>query len=126
WHLAHGIVTIPKSVTPSRIVENLEAADVKLTAEEVAAIDALDRPDGRGGFDPAQRRDGRGTGLCSTASTDPPRAPSSAKCGVSGRIATTSQSSMLAPAAGAPSSMPAPGRPGHGAAPRARCGWAPQ
>src|SRR5690625_3972284 len=57
WHLAHGIVTIPKSVTPSRIVENLEAADVKLTAEEVAAIDALDRPDGRGGFDPAQRRD---------------------------------------------------------------------
>src|SRR5699024_12540113 len=57
WHLAHGIVTIPKSVTPSRIVENLEAADVKLTEEEVAAIDALDRPDGRGGFDPAQRRD---------------------------------------------------------------------
>ena len=57
WHLAHGIVTIPKSVTPSRIVENLEAVDVTLTAEEVAAIDALDRPDGRGGFDPAQRRD---------------------------------------------------------------------
>src|SRR5690625_2245490 len=57
WHLAHGIVTIPKSVTPSRIVENLEAVDVTLTAEEVAAIDTLDRPDGRGGFDPSQRRD---------------------------------------------------------------------
>src|SRR5699024_6784365 len=28
WHLAHGIVTIPKSVTPSRIVENLASVDV--------------------------------------------------------------------------------------------------
>ncbi|MGO1285452.1 MAG: aldo/keto reductase [Brachybacterium sp.] len=55
WHLAHGIVTIPKSVTPSRIVENLASVDVTLTAEEVAAIDALDRPDGRGGADPATK-----------------------------------------------------------------------
>lgn len=53
WHIAHGIVALPKSVTPSRIVENLEAAEIELTAEEVAAIDALDRPDGRGGADPA-------------------------------------------------------------------------
>src|SRR5699024_7904545 len=55
WHLAHGIVTIPKSVTPSRIVENLASVDVTLTADEVAAIDALDRPDGRGGAAPATR-----------------------------------------------------------------------
>ncbi|ASK65727.1 oxidoreductase [Brachybacterium avium] len=55
WHLAHGIVTIPKSVTPSRIVENLAAVELRLTAEEVAAIDALDRPDGRGGADPATK-----------------------------------------------------------------------
>src|SRR5699024_4347133 len=55
WHLAHGIVTIPKSVTPSRIVENLTSVDVTLTPEEVAAIDALDRPDGRGGADPATK-----------------------------------------------------------------------
>ena len=55
WHLAHGFVTIPKSVTPSRIVENLASVDVTLTAEEVAAIDALDRPDGRGGADPATK-----------------------------------------------------------------------
>ena len=55
WHLAHGIVTIPKSVTPSRIVENLTSVDVTLTSEEVAAIDALDRPDGRGGADPATK-----------------------------------------------------------------------
>ena len=55
WHLAHGIVTIPKSVTPSRIVENLAAVELTLTAEEVAAIDALDREDGRGGTDPASK-----------------------------------------------------------------------
>ncbi|HEX7352575.1 aldo/keto reductase [Brachybacterium sp.] len=55
WHLAHGIVTIPKSVTPSRIVENLAAAELELTAAEVAAIDELDRPDGRGGADPATK-----------------------------------------------------------------------
>ena len=55
WHLAHGIVTIPKSVTPSRIVENLAAVELTLSAEEVAAIDALDREDGRGGTDPASK-----------------------------------------------------------------------
>ena len=55
WHLAHGIVTIPKSVTPSRIVENLAAVEQKLTADEIAAIDALDREDGRGGTDPASK-----------------------------------------------------------------------
>lgn len=55
WQLAHGHVVIPKSVTPSRIEENLGAKDVALAPEEVVAIDALDRPDGRGGMDPAQR-----------------------------------------------------------------------
>lgn len=55
WHLAHGIVTIPKSVTPSRIVENLAAVELELTADEIAAIDALDREDGRGGTDPATK-----------------------------------------------------------------------
>ncbi|MGP5639564.1 aldo/keto reductase [Brachybacterium tyrofermentans] len=55
WHLAHGVVTIPKSVTPSRIVENLAAAELELTADDVAAIDELDRSDGRGGADPATK-----------------------------------------------------------------------
>ena len=55
WHLAHGIVTIPKSVTPARIVENLAAAELTLTSEEIAAIDELDRPDGRGGAAPAAK-----------------------------------------------------------------------
>lgn len=55
WHLAHGIITIPKSVTPSRITENLAAVELELTDEDVAAIDGLDRPDGRGGADPATK-----------------------------------------------------------------------
>ena len=55
WHLAHGFVTIPKSVTSWRIVENLAAAELQLTAEEIAAIDGLDREDGRGGSDPATK-----------------------------------------------------------------------
>ena len=53
WHLAKGFVVIPKSVTPERIVSNLEAAGVELTADDVARIDALDREDGRLGPDPA-------------------------------------------------------------------------
>ena len=43
WHLAHGIVALPKSVTPERIVENLAAAELRLTDEERAEIAALDR-----------------------------------------------------------------------------------
>lgn len=53
WHLAKGFVVIPKSVTSERIVSNLAAADVELTEDEVARIDALDREDGRIGPDPA-------------------------------------------------------------------------
>lgn len=51
WHLQHGNVVIPKSVTPSRIASNLELFGFELTAAEVAAIDALDR-DGRTGPHP--------------------------------------------------------------------------
>lgn len=53
WHLAVGNVVIPKSVTSERIVSNLAAADVELTADEVARIDALDSAEGRIGPDPA-------------------------------------------------------------------------
>lgn len=52
WHLAIGNVVIPKSVTPSRISENFAAADVTLTADDLAAIAGLDRADGRIGPDP--------------------------------------------------------------------------
>jgi 2,5-diketo-D-gluconate reductase A len=42
WHLQQGRQVIPKSVTPSRIAENLAVFDFDLAADELAAIDALD------------------------------------------------------------------------------------
>lgn len=42
WHLQQGRQAIPKSVTPSRIAENFDVGSFALTAEELAAIDALD------------------------------------------------------------------------------------
>jgi diketogulonate reductase-like aldo/keto reductase len=51
WHLEHGFCAIPKSVKPHRIAENFDVFDFSLTAEEVAAIDALDKGV-RGGPDP--------------------------------------------------------------------------
>lgn len=53
WHLHHGNVILPKSVTPSRVEENLAAASLSLSAEDIAAIDALSTPEGRVGADPA-------------------------------------------------------------------------
>lgn len=53
WHLAIGNVVIPKSVTPERISENFDALGVSLDAEDVEAINALSREDGRLGPDPA-------------------------------------------------------------------------
>ncbi|MFB9308685.1 2,5-diketo-D-gluconate reductase A [Agromyces hippuratus] len=52
WHLQQGRVVIPKSVTPSRIAENLDVFGFELTADELTAIDALER-DGRTGPHPA-------------------------------------------------------------------------
>ena len=42
WHLQQGTVVIPKSVTPARIASNLDVLGFALTADEAAAIDALD------------------------------------------------------------------------------------
>jgi diketogulonate reductase-like aldo/keto reductase len=53
WHLGSGRIAIPKSVHAERMRENLAADGVALTGDELAAIDALDRPSGRIAGDPA-------------------------------------------------------------------------
>lgn len=45
WHTQLGYVPIPKSSSPQRLAENLDVFGFELTAEELAAIAALDRPD---------------------------------------------------------------------------------
>ena len=51
WHLQQGRIVIPKSVTPARIAENFDVFGFELTADELDAIDALER-DGRTGPHP--------------------------------------------------------------------------
>ncbi|GAB3556126.1 aldo/keto reductase [Arthrobacter tumbae] len=54
WHLALGLVVIPKSVTESRIIENWGALEVSLSEEDIEAINGLDKGEaGRIGANPA-------------------------------------------------------------------------
>ncbi len=53
WHIQLGNMTIPKSVTPSRIKENLQIFDFSLDDDDMRAIADLDRgEEGRTGPDP--------------------------------------------------------------------------
>ena len=51
WHLQEGRSVIPKSTKPHRIAENFDVFDFDLTADELAAVDALDTEQ-RGGPEP--------------------------------------------------------------------------
>ncbi len=43
WNLQHEVVTIPKSVNPSRIKENTQIFDFELSEADMDALDALDQ-----------------------------------------------------------------------------------
>jgi diketogulonate reductase-like aldo/keto reductase len=51
WDLQNGVVTIPKSTNEARIAENADLFDFELSADDMAAIDALNE-DRRVGPDP--------------------------------------------------------------------------
>jgi 2,5-diketo-D-gluconate reductase A len=52
WHLDLGLSVIPKSANAGRIRENLAVFDFALDGEDLAAMAALDRADGRVGPNP--------------------------------------------------------------------------
>jgi len=51
WHVQHGFIVIPKSVTPARIQENIALFDFELAEHDMRAIDGMDREQ-RIGADP--------------------------------------------------------------------------
>lgn len=53
WHLQQGRSAIPKSVSPERITENFDVFDFELTAEQLSALNGLDKGV-RGGPEPEE------------------------------------------------------------------------
>ena len=52
WHLAKGLAVIPKAGDLDHLADNWRAREVALSDDDIAAIDAMDDPDGRIGPDP--------------------------------------------------------------------------
>jgi len=51
WHIQHGLIAIPKTVTPERLRENIEIFDFELSSSDMQSIDQLNQ-DKRIGSDP--------------------------------------------------------------------------
>ncbi len=54
WHLQHGLAPIPKASSRDHAEANFKALGLTLSDKQMAAIDGLDRDDGRMGPDPAE------------------------------------------------------------------------
>jgi diketogulonate reductase-like aldo/keto reductase len=47
WLIQQGVIAIPRTKTPARVVENFDVLDFELSDAEMASVFALARPDGR-------------------------------------------------------------------------------
>jgi 2,5-diketo-D-gluconate reductase A len=47
WHLQDGLIVLPKTASLNRIAENFDVFDFALTVDDMAAIETLDKPDGK-------------------------------------------------------------------------------
>lgn len=54
WHMAQGLIPIPKSANPQRLQQNFGAIDLSLSQEQVQRLSDLDAPAGYALSDPEQ------------------------------------------------------------------------